>query len=231
MRFNLQQGEIVSIGDDIKNYIVGIQEGDRLVFHHSIEGTLESQTSAQRRIATRHILDEDDEYTWYMVRKDLMYACIKPNGVILMADDYIFAILAPDEEANRNLMTTAGGILLFKNYKEERVAIEERINKLKTEAETHPKRAAQLEPEMEMLTKSLNKKKVSAFVPVFVPEVVNRDFNTHLGLNHILFYEHIGASSEQVNITSVDVDGYVFYCLRRDYVLYAKVREKEFVAA
>lgn len=227
MRYNLQQGEIVSVGRNIREYIHGIDEGDRLVFHHTIEGTLESQNKEQRQLTSRHVVDEDEEYTWYMVRKDLMYAAIKPNGVIVMASDYVFAILAPDEEANRNLLTTPGGILIFKNFKEERTAIEDRINKLKTEAETHPKRSKELEPEMELLTKSLNKKKVSAFVPVFVPWELNRDFGQQIGLDHILFYEHVGATSETVNITSVDINGYIFYCLRRDYILYAKVRESK----
>jgi len=230
MRFNLQQGQIVMVGSNIESYIPGIAEGDRLVFHHSIEGTVESQNKNQRNLSSRHVIDEDEENTWYMVRKDLMYACIKPDGSILMAEDYVFGILAPDEEANRNLVATPSGILLFKNFKEDRLAIEERIGKLKTEAETHPQRAALLEPEMELLTKSLNKKKVSAFVPVFSPASLSRDFGTALGVNHIVFYEHIGASSETVNITSVDIDGYVFYALRRDYILFAKLREEFAVA-
>lgn len=225
--YNQQQGEILMIGKEAQKLIAEMQPGDTLLFHHSIEGQayLEEQNPHVKLINTWDIYNNeyvDPEWIYYMVRTDFIYGVKKQDGSIFVHPDLILAIAAPDEENNRNLKRV-GTLYLFENFKEERKDIEDRLMKMKYEAETHKERAGQIMEEMERITKSLNKKRAGAFMPVFIGKRIKRAFYpTWLDTTYCIWYEFLGSKNTTPQVTTINVDGYDFYILRADFILMAK---------
>lgn len=229
MNHNLQQGEILLIGDVIKELLPEIEEGDRLIFHHSVEGYWVPAREKSITIVTNDWRVYDNEYIdphiYYAVRKDFIYGHIKPDGTIIVHPEMVLAIASPEEENNRNLKKV-GALYIFNNYKEERQEVEKRLAELKREAETHTDRAEIIMAEMERITKDLNKKRAGTFMPVFIGSRVLQYFNGRLDTTYVLWYEFLGSKGTVPQVTTIDIDGYIFYVLRSDYILLAKKQKK-----
>lgn len=104
--------------------------GDTLIFHHSIEGSMDDRgggDKVQDYHNTKHLLFEDEENRYYLVHKEQVYAVDKLDGSgIYMAPNWLFCDkYVPEAEVEvetindngRELVETGGGLLLFNNYK------------------------------------------------------------------------------------------------------------------
>lgn len=226
MQYNQQIGEVVLVGDNIRTMMPHMEAGDRLFFHHAVEGNVPNEfdkESGKKQfvpVISYCVYDNhyEDPFVYYVVRDTFIYGHIKSTGEVYMHPDIILGIPAKEEEDNRNV-EKKGGLFLFVNYKEERADIEKRIAALKQEAETHPKRAAELMMEMEKLTRSLNKKRSGKFLPLFVAESLEKEAGTSITANDVMYYEFIGSKSTVPQVTTIQIDGTHFYVLRKNYAL------------
>lgn len=253
MQHNLQQGLVCAVGSNVLKILPEIGLGDTALFSHVVEGTVSVTDNNKEYKDRNIIDDSDPDYRYYMVhavmfsndtdpegnpigkpiaRAQLLYGCIKRHTAeVHMTIFYTLALASPDERDNRTMKKTyikdVNGkeqvILSFVDFKEERKQIEDRLEKMKMEAETHPKRAEQLQIEMEKLTRSLNRKRAATFVPVFSsPHWYLDAFGHPLDASWILYYTIIGGNQTTPQVTQITLQNHSFYVLRNDYVLCAR---------
>jgi hypothetical protein len=223
------------VGKQMQEMFPNMRPGDELFFHHSIEGSVlsEAEKKVIVPVITWHIHDNEysdvPDFIYYMVREDFIYGFrTAADGEVTMHPDMCFAFASTEEADNRDVKQV-GSLLLFENFKEERKDIEKRIAAMKRECETHTDRAPLIMPEMEKLTRSLNKKRAGTFTPVFVGENVRRDFlPIELDTSWMLFYEFLGSKSTVPQVTTIEIDDAIFYVLRKDYMLCAIKPKKVF---
>jgi co-chaperonin GroES (HSP10) len=140
MMYNMQCGEIVGIGEKAHESFPEAKIGHTLIIHHFCEG--EGEADAK----TDHLIHQDDDYNYYVV------SCFEIAGKgneaygvwdgekIIPHQDYIFLDVplpvepqTPDEYIDSALRKTAGGILTFTNYTENRESKAQKMQRIKGE--------------------------------------------------------------------------------------------------
>lgn len=129
----IQAGEIVSISQDAHEQLPEAEVGDTLLFHWMVEFEEEGENES--------FMEEDEVYNYYNVtskefngRKNETYGVFKDDKII-PNKDYIF-LHKEEIYSEVNTTTTAGGLIVFKNWNESREVIAEKSKRLKSEIES-----------------------------------------------------------------------------------------------
>lgn len=171
---NMQQGEIVSIGEYAASLFPYAKVGMTLVIHWMTESKEKKQ-----------LVNFDDDYNYYVVTAtEYNGQANQSYGVwdgenIIPHPDYIFLEKNKD---NRELKQTDSGLFLFDNWTETRTDKEEKMAALNAEIQslTKSKMNSQLrdgiarkEKELEGLSNSINKQRIE----LYTVAAINPDFN------------------------------------------------------
>lgn len=169
MQRNMQNGEIIAIGEIAGSKFKDAKIGDILIFHHFVEGS-DRDTSS--------LIFSDDTFNYYNVtaceyngRRNETYG-VASNGKIIPHPDFIFIETAPkevkleDEDYIEKHTKKEGSLILFTDWKESRDTKEERAKTLMTEVKNMSntkrddvRRALEdKQREAEKITSSLSKK-------------------------------------------------------------------------
>lgn len=245
MRFNLQQGELIAIGDEVARLLPTARVGDTLIFHHSIEGTAEWKGERSLQEANEsNLIHQDEVDNYYMVFSDYAYGVVKTKYTrSVWVDDgfcaneftsaepcidvmphLVLAVPAEEEVDNREMVekevVMADGqkasILSFKNYKDSREMLLERIEELKEESivKTDRDLRTRIMKEMEELSKDLNRLRLVKYKPVFVSEIYSRDCGETITPEHTLLYIQQGGRGVELQVTDVTFNGTKYSVLR-----------------
>lgn len=242
MRFNQQAGELVAIGQgkgltqyredfsgggvrrvpfpSAQELLPQARVGDTLLFSHIIEGSVETKNAEQVEYDNQYLAHQDDEWRYYWVRGDFAYGVAKDDGTIFVTPDTLLARPAEDELDNRE-MVKIGSIFLIKNFKENHEAIQQKIEQLKLETQeyTNREKALATQREMERLTQEKNKIRFAAFVPLVVNEKFNRDCGRKITEKDVVYYQLVGGSALDLQVTELEYNGVNYSLLKPDYVV------------
>lgn len=175
---NMQQGEIVAIGQEAAEIFPQAKIGHTLITHWMTESKDKNQ-----------LIYADETYNYYVVtscehngQANQSYA-VWDGEHIIPHPDYVF-LVKKDEE--RQLTETKSGLLLFNNWEESRPETEARMNTLSAEiqslskskmSDTVKKGIASKEQELNKLSNKINKK----FVDFYEIAAINPDLSEYLG--------------------------------------------------
>jgi hypothetical protein len=214
MTRNMQYGEIVMVGSagwpspvketidsngnktgewidwHASEYLPQAWIGDDLLFHHSIEGTMDDRGGGDARQAyerDKHILFEDEVDRYYMVHYSQVYGVVKKDGTIFTSPDWIFG--KPYEppkpegvevdEHGRELVQNESGLFLFEGYQQSDSEKLQHLDRLKKETQwlsktnpgddDHKKREiveslTDKTREMERISREMNKSRLMPFI-------------------------------------------------------------------
>ncbi len=191
MQRNMQNGEIVSIGEEAANQLKEAEIGDVLIFHHFVEGDGNDSQS---------LIYSDEEFNYYNVtamafngHRNETYAVVR-DGKIIPHPDFIF--IEPEKakedledkdyiEANTK---KEGCLFVFTNWTESRESKEEKSKMLMTEIKnmSNTKRddvrraLEEKQSEAEKITASLSKKQYLPYkVHAYNPAMNGMSNHTH----------------------------------------------------
>ena len=191
MMYNVQAGEIVSIGKRAAEYFPEAKIGDTLLCHHFVQGLNENDARED------HLIHQDETYNYYVVTCfDFHSKSNETYGIwdgekIIPNKDYIFLEVptkddpkSPDEYINSAIRQTSGGILTFANWTESRETKSDKMQRLKGEIQELSKSGAQKphiakgikekEYELERLSLDLNNKSYQQYtIAAFNPDLTN----------------------------------------------------------
>jgi hypothetical protein len=141
MIYNVQYGEILSIGKRAAAYFPEAKVGHTLICHHFVQDTDDTEARVN------HLVHQDSIYNYYVVTAyEIPGKGNETFGVwdghkIIPNKEYVF--LEPekpavkwgsnDEHINARTKKTKGGLLVFKDWKEDKETLIERMGKLKAE--------------------------------------------------------------------------------------------------
>lgn len=189
MMFNVQAGEIVSIGEDCATHFPEMKIGHTALVHHFVQGADDNEARED------HLIHQDEDYNYYVVtcfdfhRKGNETYGIWDGEKIIPNKNYIFLEppikddpKTPDEYINSALQQTSGGILTFSKWTESRESKTEKMQRLKGEIEQlsksgiskpHIKRGIQeKEAELGQMSLDVNSKQYIPFtIAAFNPEL------------------------------------------------------------
>lgn len=212
LMYNMQGGEIVSIGSKAKEHFPELEIGHTLLCHHFVEQ--EGELSARED----HLIHQDETYNYYVVtcfdfhRKSNETYGIWDGEKIIPNKDYIIlevpskdAPNTPDEYINSAIKQTQGGILTFTNWTESRETKADKMQRLKREIEELSKSGAQKphiaqgikvkEAELEHLSLSINNKSYQQYtVAAFNPEL--KDSLPEIEVGSLVYVLNIAAQTE-----------------------------------
>lgn len=140
----MQHGEIIDIGEMAHKHFPEAKIGDIAIFHHFIEGHKESEGDEDI-----FLIDSDEIFNYYIItgleysgEATLIYG-VWDGKQIIPHSDYIFLEtaappenkLAPEELVEKATTVSAGGLIIFKEWKETREDKQSKIDILKKECE------------------------------------------------------------------------------------------------
>lgn len=210
MSRNIEHGEIVDIGTRAAEVFPEAKIGQILIMHHFVEGNKETRRDS--------LVYEDDEFNYYVVSS---YAQNGKTGEvygvwdgekIFPHEDYIFlkketpAIANKDKDAfiEQAMELTSAGILVFKEYVEERETLTQKLDRLKTEAmhmgkmkQTPETKKAIENNEAERLaiSKKMNASTFKPFHIAYCNPILNKWFNREVKENDIVFFQDTAAQT------------------------------------
>lgn len=195
---NMEHGEIVQIGEGMKNIYgwEGCQVGHTLIFHYSIE-------SPQEKSGKRYFLYEDENFNYYAVDEPNVrgyYDGVKINP----HPNFVFLKNIPafpngdeiDEATGNKVKKSAGGIFMVSNWNDSPQDIAQRSQKIKEKIEslTKSKRTPEVQKsleDMEAERQALNRKaQKHEFLPYRVEAAnkkLERDFGRYVGEDDVLY--------------------------------------------
>ncbi len=141
MVYNVQYGEIMAVGKKAAEYFPEAKIGHTLICHHFVQDTSDHEAKVN------HLVHQDETYNYYVVtayevpgKKNETFG-VWDGEKIIPNKDYVF--LEPekpavkwgsnDEHINARTKKTKGGLLVFKDWKEDKETLIERMGKLKAE--------------------------------------------------------------------------------------------------
>jgi hypothetical protein len=131
MRYNMQHGEILALGEWAELMFPEAKPGMTLLFHHTIEGKPGSEH-------VDRLVDEDETYRYYVVKAKFESVAVHDGVKVIPAPERIFIrpIEIPTytgeitfDEHDRQLIKS-GELFLFQNYKESKVEIKSRMDQI-----------------------------------------------------------------------------------------------------
>lgn len=206
MQRNMQNGEIVSIGEIAGNKLKEAKIGDILIFHHFVEGSDRDKSS---------LIFSDEVFNYYNVtaseyngRRNETYGVVS-NGKIIPHPDFIFIepeqkeVELDNEDYIEKHTKKEGSLILFKDWKESRESKEEKAKTLMSEVKNmgntkrdDVRRALEdKQREAEKITSSLNKRE-------YLPYKVH-SFNPSMTINENVYALNI-ASDLKVEFDGVE---------------------------
>jgi hypothetical protein len=204
MMYNVQAGEIVSIGKMAKEYFPEAEIGHTLLVHHFVQGESEHESRED------HLVDQDETYNYYVVsafafhRKTNETYGIWDGEKIIPNKDYIFLDVpvvkeptTPDEYINSAIQQSSGGIFTFTNWEESRETKADKMKRLKSEIQELSKSGAQKahiakgikekEAELEKLSVDINSKSYQQYnIAAFNQELKEALPNIEIGGNILI---------------------------------------------
>lgn len=191
-----QAGQIVAIGEDAAKEFPEAKIGNILLHHHFVSGKQHEGTDEGR-----YLIDQDEMFNYYTVtaksyfgRQNETYGIFN-GGEMIPHKEFVFLEPEPEERNDQNpdefiseaTHITENGLIVFKEWKESRKSMKERMSKLKAQVHELSKTtelwnsnlredAARgiriLEEEMNTISKQLNKKEYEPHVVFSAPKNV-----------------------------------------------------------
>ncbi len=216
----MENAEIVAIGERAHEEFPEARVGDRLIIHHFIEGATDDHGNHE------WLVDQDEVYNYYVVpsheyngERNMCYGVY--NGeTIIPSKDYIFLNDAPPPKPKRTIdkilddaiKTTASGLIVFKEWKQERPDVEEEMKRLEQdniqlasnfgnpnidlgrlrEAEQQYK---ENDKRIKELSKLINLKEYKPFTVAFYNRMLARDFGTHITPKDFVFVQNFASKT------------------------------------
>lgn len=184
MTRNMQCGEIMAIGRKAQECFPTAQIGHTLLFHHFIEAQ-----------DTYFFVDSDDQYNYYVVNTSLHHNGQNNQGYavwdgqnIIPHPEYFFLDCEQPKMESKDVELIEGknGLILFKEWKENRQDKERRLEKLQDEVKSLAKTTPMTdqlkwaieakEAEMNEISRSLSKTKYDIYRLI----AINDDFNARV---------------------------------------------------
>ena len=231
MMYNLQAGEIVSIGQDAHAHFPEMKAAQTILVHHFVQGADDNEARED------HLIGQDEDYNYYAVtvfdfhRKGNETYGIWDGEKIIPNKNYIFleppirdAPNTPDEYINSAIKKTPGGLFAFSNWTESRESKAEKMQRLKGEIEqlsksgiSNPqiKRGIQeKEAELGQMSLDVNCKQYVPFtIAAFNPEL-KEHFHESADIN-------IGSKIWMLNIaaqTEIEFNGRTYIVAKTNYI-------------
>lgn len=190
MQRNMQNGEIVAIGEESKNIFPKAKEGDTVLFHHFVEGDADKS----------NLLFSDDTFNYYFVttsdingHRNETYGIFDGNNII-PHPDFVFIKkeekkdVESEEDYVEQNTTQVGSLILFTNWTESREDKEAKASQLMTEIKNQSKgknmsdstkRALNIkQAEAEQITANLNHKEYKPFEVEYYNESIKKSVTT-----------------------------------------------------
>lgn len=137
MWYNVEWGEIVSIGARALRYFPQAKIGQNLIVHHFVQGDGDEESRIN------HLIYEDDEFRYYAVttrvlasdsfsKRNETYG-VDTGNEIIPHPDFIFLEYHEETPKSRDeqLITTKSGLFLFENWTESRESKALKLKELK----------------------------------------------------------------------------------------------------
>src|SRR5574338_1184262 len=197
MKYNLEHGEIISIGEKAHKNFPEMKVGHQAIMHHFVEGENDSDSKIH------HLIHIDKKYKYYAIttkvltsdtfsRRNETYGVWDGTKIIPHPQ---FTFLKYEEEKitndDRNLQRSSGGLLVFKKWSESREDLLDKLERMKQEnlqlAKTQRNRPQveakikQNEEEMERITLELNKNAPSLFPIAHMNDTLKKSINKSFG--------------------------------------------------
>lgn len=215
MEYNIQYGEVIGIGAKAHKHFPEVKTGHLLICHHFVCG--ESDDDAR----TDHLVHQDEDYNYYVVSCfDVPGKGNETYGVwdgekIIPNKDYIF--LEPDlpkadmtgfdddETLSKITHVTAGGLIVFNEWKESREKKVEKMQALKNEVQhlskSDPNKAhirtgiLQKEEELQKMSLDINEKRYAPYtIAAFNPELQDH-FGKPLSIGQTIYCLNIACET------------------------------------
>lgn len=211
MMYNKQCGEILAIGEGAARYFPEARVGHTLIFHHAVEAANAQEAKSE------HLIHWDEEYNYYVVSayeyngKNVEAYAVWDGENIIPNKDYVFleiekpehSDLPADEVINQSLVSTESGLLLFKEWTDNRESKEAKMAEIKKEVEhlsksgNHKKHIQEgileKEKEMEKISGSINKQSYEPFSVAFANKELSEWFHRPIGKGSVLGILNIAA--------------------------------------
>ena len=182
---NVEHGEVMMIGDSVKNiYGWDIHLGDTLIFHHTIESK------------DGKLLYDDEKFNYYAVNEINARGYANASGKVIPHPGFIFLKNIPafensdaiDESTGNRVKKTEGGIFVLSNWKDSPQDLMFRSTKIKDRIEslTKMKRTAVIQAELEKLEEERHQLNRESQKPKYIPYKVaysNRKLDRDFGFN------------------------------------------------
>lgn len=221
MNYNLQCGEIVSIGEGAAKYFPEAEIGHTLIMHHFVESNNDNEAKEE------HLIHWDEDYNYYVVTayefngKNCETYGVWDGEKIIPNKDYIFLKtivpihkdLPPDELINQQLSVSKHGILLFENWTDSRESKESKMAEVKKEVESLSKSGTnkrhvqqgitEKEAEMNKMSAEINKQKYSPYTVAYANKDLVEWFDRDVIEGDTLYMLNIACSTE-INFMGVN---------------------------
>lgn len=225
LKQNMQHGRIELVGEDVARQFPEAVVGATAIFHHCIEGSMQGTRQQHVELNERFIIIEDETTRYYAVPFEYLYAV--DNGMIITSKDFVFGISIENDERE---LTEESGFYSYKNWKDRRSIVDQRLENLKQEAlvmarssgdkvQTY-RRVQELEREMESITRTLNKKAFHPFEIKVSNKVVDRLCDGR-AKDFLAFYSMIGEAP-----TSIEYNGIEYSVIRTRHIGYVMDQKK-----
>lgn len=189
MKNYLQSAPIWQIGANAKKFFPEAQEGDELIFHHTVEDD-------EWRLLQTTTDVEGVEWEWRIVKADIddVFGIRKPDGTLIAAREHIWCKELEGTKTHEEAWVKKGSLFITnEGYLETEEAIRARIDEIDlhikymcegvnvTEEIVRP-----LKQEQAALTKKLNKEKLHPLELVYIhPQTAREDLSNIEAGDHI----------------------------------------------
>ncbi len=230
MTRGMQFGEIMAIGADARSQFPEARIGHILLVHHFIEG---KQTEDADH--GEHLIHEDDRFNYYAVTAasfngkanetygvyDGEKIVTHPEFIFLDAEQPPVNDLTPDQFIDKATKKIKSGLIVFKEWKEDRKTIKDRIDFLKNEIEqlckTKPtpelnKAIEGKEREMAALGKKMNQKKYEQYTVAASNPLINEWFGSEIKTGDKIYCLNIASK------TTIEFMGKEYRVVKTTYV-------------
>lgn len=216
MIYNMEWGEIISIGHKAHKNFPQMKVGHTIIMHHYVQG----ESKADSKI--NHLIHEDKKYRYYAIttqdlssdsfsRRNETYGVWDgekiiphPNFVFLKYNDqedktYGFA----DKESGQKIKKSKGGLFVFTEWKESNEYLTEKMGNIKTqtlELSKTKRNQAQVfaemqkrEEEMERISMKINSKYCSLHIVEYAPSSLSEKLSSPCHKGSQIFIENTGS--------------------------------------
>lgn len=190
MVYNMEYGEIVAVGSRAAQLFPPAKVGMTLIMHHFVQG------ESDRESEEEHLIGKDDSYKYYLVtccafngKRNETYGVWDGQKIIPHPDFVFLAPEPPRQSADAKdfidsaVTQTAGGLLVFKEWKETQETLTEKMDKIKNKIQSLSKSGLNrphirqqifyLEEELEKISRQLNTITYEPYEVEYAPEILS----------------------------------------------------------